>query len=283
MGDKLNIGEKIKKRRLELGLTQKEVCEDCITRNMLSLIESGAATPSIETAIYLADRLSLPLPYLFSKDDSLFLYEKEQKINIIRNLLKKEDYNYCIKILDSLSGSDDEVNFIYAYAAFNHGKKLLLAGSLVSGAKYLNLALEKSLETVYDTSYIEQTVPLYLSIASNIQSPLLELDSEAYEKSCLSSADYEFFKYVTMDVEFDFENILYSKHLYAKSLLKRYNYAEAISVLLELQESKNYNYNAYVLFGVYTDLENAYKQLGDFENAYRYSTKRMSLISAFKT
>ena len=48
------------------------------------------------------------------------------------------------------------------------------------------------------------------------------------------------------------------------------------------RNEKNKDYNACVLFGVYSDMEIAFKQIGDFENAYRYASKKLSLISAFK-
>jgi hypothetical protein len=44
-----------------------------------------------------------------------------------------------------------------------------------------------------------------------------------------------------------------------------------------------YPHNAYITFGVYSDLEICYKQLFDFENAYRYTSKRLSLIEGFQS
>ncbi len=282
MDIKTNIGNKIKARRCELGLTQKAVAGNFMTRNMLSLIEAGATFPSIESAKYLASVLDLPLPFLFSENDNLFLYEKMNKIGYINELFKKGNYRHCLTVLDSLSSSDDETNYIYANASFYEGKKLLFSGSFSSASDYLNKALSKSDMTVYDTSYISHTAPIYLSVTLNIQSPLLELDADSYE-SFHSSDDYEFFKYLTKDYEFQFKNRLYAEHLKAKELIKRYNFQEALSILNELQNSKEENFNAYALFNIYADLEYVYKQQGDFENAYRYSAKRLSLINAFNS
>ena len=38
----MELGEKLRQARLEAGLTQRQLCGDQITRNMLSLIENGA-------------------------------------------------------------------------------------------------------------------------------------------------------------------------------------------------------------------------------------------------
>ena len=64
--------------------------------------------------------------------------------------------------------------------------------------------------------------------------------------------------------------------------MKKYAYYEAIEILRELEDSKNRSYNACILFGVYADMEIAFKQIGDFENAYRYASKKLSLITAFQ-
>ena len=64
----MELGEKIRNARVELGLSQRELCGEEITRNMLSLIENGAAKPSMKTLQYLAGRLG--------KSVSFFLEEK---------------------------------------------------------------------------------------------------------------------------------------------------------------------------------------------------------------
>lgn len=53
----MTLGEKIRLARLEAGLSQRQLCGDVITRNMLSQIENGAARPSMDTLGYLAHRL----------------------------------------------------------------------------------------------------------------------------------------------------------------------------------------------------------------------------------
>lgn len=52
-----DLGQRLKQARLEAGLSQRELCGDVITRNMLSQIENGAARPSMDTLGYLARRL----------------------------------------------------------------------------------------------------------------------------------------------------------------------------------------------------------------------------------
>ena len=51
--EKNTLGKRIKEARLAKKMTQSEVVGDFITRNMLSQIESGSATPSVKTLEYL--------------------------------------------------------------------------------------------------------------------------------------------------------------------------------------------------------------------------------------
>ena len=283
MNGKYKLGEKIKKRRLELGLTQKALCADRITRNMLSLIESDSANPSIDTLIYLSERLEIPLSLLFSDDGDLIIFEKAKQIDKIRELFSRGDYGYCYDLIVALPFTDDELDYIRAYSAYELGKRALLDGKLVSAVNILREALELTEKTVYPTKEIKTVAPLYLACAMNIQSPLLELDQDEYERMHASSYDYEFYKYISVDTEYEYQTKLFRDHIRAKVYLKKYMYTDAISILRTLEEQKNSDYNAYAFFSIYTDLESAYRQIGDFENAYRYSSKRMSLMSAFKS
>ena len=66
----MDLAQKLKQARLDTGLSQKALCGDRITRNMLSQIENGSAHPSMDTLRYLAQRLGKPLSY-FLEDDAV--------------------------------------------------------------------------------------------------------------------------------------------------------------------------------------------------------------------
>ena len=64
----MTLGEKIKAARLEAGLSQRQLCGDTVTRNMLSQIENGAAQPSMATLSAFAARLGKPVSYFLEED-----------------------------------------------------------------------------------------------------------------------------------------------------------------------------------------------------------------------
>ena len=83
--DPIELGKKIKEARLAKKMTQSEVVGDFITRNMLSQIESGTATPSVKTLEYLAKTLGLNLTSLMpteetSADDTVRRLESTKKL-----------------------------------------------------------------------------------------------------------------------------------------------------------------------------------------------------------
>jgi transcriptional regulator with XRE-family HTH domain len=59
----MDLGAKLLNARLEAGLSQRALCGDQITRNMLSQIENGSARPSMDTLSYLANRLGKSVSY----------------------------------------------------------------------------------------------------------------------------------------------------------------------------------------------------------------------------
>ena len=66
----MELSQKLKQARLDAGLSQKALCGDRITRNMLSQIENGSARPSMDTLKYLAAQLGKPISY-FLEDDAV--------------------------------------------------------------------------------------------------------------------------------------------------------------------------------------------------------------------
>lgn len=64
----MELGEKIRQARLDARLSQRQLCGDVITRNMLSQIESGKAKPSMATLQYLAGQLGRPVGYFLDEE-----------------------------------------------------------------------------------------------------------------------------------------------------------------------------------------------------------------------
>lgn len=281
---KTNIGKKIKALRKAKGLTQSALAGNKITRNMLSSIENGAASPSLDSLEHIAEGLCVSVSYLLSEDDDLLFFQKKEKIEKIYRAYEAKNFNACVSIINALSGTDSELNYILAYSYLELGKQNVANGTLITAQKNLEAAFECCKNTKIDTRHLQAQIPMYVAITKNVQSPLLEFDYSKYKSSLKESMDFEFFCYLTMDHSHTFEEPVYRLHMEAKRLIKERNYTEATNKLLSAAElSKNESYNAFVIFSIYTDLEYSYKQLYNYENAYLYSTKRMTLLEEFKS
>ena len=125
---------------------------------------------------------------------------------------------------------------------------------------------------------------MYFAVANNVSSPLLEFEEEKFYSYLTEVTDLEFYKYLVLDASYPYTRIEFSLHIKAKHYIKERKYKEAVDNLLEIERKKNeFEYNSYLMFGVYTDLDYCYRQLFDFENAYRYASKRISLLEGFKS
>ena len=75
--------------RLEAGLSQRQLCGEEITRNMLSLIEHGEATPSLATLRYLAEKLHKPVSYFL--EETALLSPNQPVMEAARQALSRKD------------------------------------------------------------------------------------------------------------------------------------------------------------------------------------------------
>ena len=86
----MTLGQKLLAARLEAKLTQRELCEGIITRNMLSQIEHNSAHPSMETLRRLAGRLGKPVSFFLDEDAAVSA--NQDCIQKARQALNAEDY-----------------------------------------------------------------------------------------------------------------------------------------------------------------------------------------------
>ena len=280
----MTLGEKIKQARIERGMTQSELAGGVITRNMLSRIETGAAQPSLDTLLYIAKQLGIPAGFLLLDQDDALLSVYEGEVAIARQLFGNGKYKECIARLDAISHRNDEIHLLYSYSHFYVALDYFKGGSMKSAAKNFTASLEHAKKTVYDTSKIESSSMLYLAVCDNINLPLLNFDRDRYISIAYDTVHYDFYKYLTQDAEHTYSNNQYQEHIGAKKLIKERKYEDAIAILSSIEDSRHsYPPNAYLMICVYADLEICYKNLLDFEHAYKYSSKRLSLIEGFSS
>lgn len=126
----MELGQKIKTARLELGLSQRQLCGDTITRNMLSQIENGSARPSMDTLAILAERLG--------KTVSFFLEEhpaspNQEVMERARLAFAQKDYAAVQKVLEQYK--DDDPVFDWEAAALRAMTLLELAKAAAAEEK----------------------------------------------------------------------------------------------------------------------------------------------------
>ena len=135
----MTLGEKIKAARLEAGLSQRQLCGDTITRNMLSQIEHGSANPSVATLRYLAQQLGKPVSYFLQEqvsqspnvqimEQARLAYGRRDAAGVLQALA-----DYCQP--DGLF--DQEQRYLYALAALDRTEQLLARQEAAEAASLL--------------------------------------------------------------------------------------------------------------------------------------------------
>ena len=130
-GKAMELGAKLKQARLEAGLSQRQLCGDVITRNMLSQIENGAARPSMDTLRYLAGRLGRNISYFLEEEAQIS--PKERQLQAVLETLAQAEQAiregrslYAGELLENLELGED----LYCAEMLNR-KRLLLLGRAV--------------------------------------------------------------------------------------------------------------------------------------------------------
>ena len=175
----MTLGEKLYRRRMELGLSQSQVAGNQITRNMLSQLEHDQASPSVKTLSYLAKVLDVRISWLLEDDD------QEQQISTVtkaRELYQAKDYGDCLGVLDSLVEQSDESVLLYLRCATKYAEACLFDGK-ISEARTILQKTEKQ-SGVYVTAYDRFCVRKLLFACALADGEELEEVAETYKNTC---------------------------------------------------------------------------------------------------
>ena len=144
----MNLGQRIKQARLELGLSQRTLCGDTITRNMLSQIENGSARPSMDTLRVLAERLGRPMSYFL---EEVTVSANQSLMERTRDAYIAGEYGSALEILEAYQAPDEvfdqEAALLRCLCRMELAEQALSQGRLVYARQLLEAAGEE--QTMY--------------------------------------------------------------------------------------------------------------------------------------
>lgn len=255
----MKFGEKIRSARLNAGMTQAELAGDFITRNMLSQIENGLAMPSLQTALYIADKLGIDIGLLFSESDNKSVYFLTRKLPKLKKYFENCEYDKCIELCSEGTEDCDEAGIILAecyikkaYEAFDKGK---LRHALKNGEN----AVKYASKTVYSSDSIKIKNEMLEVMISSITPHLKQTKHKPEERKYLIDRFIE-----TSDRR---QEVLEKND--AHILMENGRYAEALEKGRGLL--RNNDLGVPFEYTLYCDLEVCCRELKDYENAYKYS------------
>ena len=288
----MQIGEKIKALRQSKLMTQSELAGTQITRNMLSTIEHGTALPSLPTALYLAERLNVPVGYLLADGADELGYHKMMAITNIRHAFSSKDYRGALALLQAVPGADadDELCFLRAQCEFGIARAELQAGRLRLCALALDRALRAAELTIYDTTALRSRVAVYFryiqGVSSTIDSDVLDVDeiedARAFgDDLCEYAWALDQIKKGNEGASNDyvrrFPQSPYATRLRALEWMGKGEYLAAQTALEELLPREELTFGV-LLYDVYGDLEICYRKNDDYKRAYEFAGSRLGLL-----
>ncbi len=162
----MTLGQKIKAARLSLGMTQKELVGDIITRNMLSKVENDSATPSVRTLEFLAGSLGLPTGY-FLDDAQISDGSSPDGLDEARAAFREERWEDCLALLenDKTAGTTDEGYLLHARAGAEAAGQALIRGDAAAARELAETAQYYNQEGMYYSSALASELAITLGQA----------------------------------------------------------------------------------------------------------------------
>lgn len=282
----MTLGQKIKKARIDAGLTQKELVGDHITRNMLSKIENDNATPSVKTLEFLAGRLGLSTAYLMS-DLTFSDGTSPDGLDEMRKAYREGRFEDCISLLENshTAGTTDEGYLLRALADLAAARAYRAQLNYEKAKEFADSADYYNKQGLYYSAEIDAEMSLILAECANVLAPE-EFDENAKEylrsiESISFSARFDLAKADNLCIVgkvsealeiLDNLTELDAKELQAK---KEYVYGKAAAVSGDHKKACEHLLKAEELGmctnALYSALEKSFKELDDYKSAYHYA------------
>lgn len=236
----IKLGDKIKKSRLENGLTQAELAEGICTQASISNLENNTSTPSLMILLEIGSRLNIELnelsEYAIEQANPIFTVFK--KVQDLRSQFKlKEACDLIKKEIDVKELKTNQEKKQYYYYL---GITSLLGDNKISDATYnFNLGLQLEIEPQLEFLDILITNGIGLAYFMNSE----EDKALTYFEKSLAGLDGFMKRTVSLDESIEITKLYYtSANFYSK--IKEYNKAiDLCTVGIRVQQNHHINYD----------------------------------------
>jgi len=258
------LGELLRQARLEAGMSQRELCGETITRNMLSQIENGTARPSMDTLRYLASRLGKPVGYFLEEET---VKPEDAAMEKAREAYAEGNFSAALELVRELQHREEGM-LLHSLAAMGRAEQAIREKRLPYAASLLREAARP--ECMYYTADLERRRLLLLHKAAPeetiaISDALPKDDRELLlrGKAAIMAGDPEKAARL-LDAAEDQEKADWCL-LRGECCLAMGEYAKAIEHFKPVEDK------------ALRQLERCYEGLGDYQNAYFYAKKQREL------
>lgn len=173
----MTLGEKLRSARQEAGLSQRQLCGEYMTRNMLSQIENGSARPSMDTLKYLAERLGKSISYFL--EEQAVTSPNQALMASARKAYAAGDPAQCRKELENYREPDEVFDqerwLLESLACMALAEQMIAQGRMPYAAQLLTQASQAGERTSYDTPGMERERLLLLGKTGQV--PLVQIDN----------------------------------------------------------------------------------------------------------
>lgn len=269
----MDLGTKIKKSRLEAGLSQRQLCGDVITRNMLSQIENGAARPSMDTLRYLAQRLGKTVSYFL--DEQTVTSPNQEVMAKARRTFHSRACFDVLEILNAYQAPDpvfdSEYGMLRVLCLMEGAEQAIRENRLPYAESLLEQAKTAGQDTPYYTPELERRRLLLLAQASPTRirdtAAALPKDDPALLIRARAALEQE-----KPDRAAAYLDAAEDQTTPEWTLLR----GEACFSQGHFSEAAIFFHRAETDFPqlAYRRLEICYRELGDFQRAYEYACKQ---------
>ncbi|MCD7776479.1 MAG: helix-turn-helix domain-containing protein [Firmicutes bacterium] len=272
----MSLGGKIRELRVSRGMTQKELAGEEITRNMLSLIENGSATPSLGTLVYIADKLDVSPAYFLDESEKT----PSEIESMICSLYNEGEYEKCIRAGSSLSAAD--AGSLLANCYLNLAAEKYLSGDMKGAKESLLFAKEESERSGDITDSVYNMTLRIMGLHEIRGKDAVGERSEMLPTERAMATDFYMFllslaegvggetsEYIT----------LFGLHISARGMMAAGDYRDAAKALTLAAGRIKDDTKPALSYMIYDDLEKCSAKVGDYKMAYETSEKKRRLAS----